>query len=229
MTKINMEKALMELNLKAEETLTPNERIKKLRYMMGESQEQFAEGADIDVSSLKKYESTRVPQGENLAKIAKYCNVSVDYILNGNMYEAISEIALKNFTGLDAESLLVLNEIKKNRVSICVLNELLHSGMISELIDLVVSSIKYIGLYNEIKEVDEKLCESIDKQAEFAKWNKVNAISKMLTETSKKITTLLPDEFTINYAVEVKETEKDIQLLMDIIEDKLCLFEEYEK
>ena len=101
--------------------------------------------------------------------------------------------------------------------------------MISELIDLVVSSIKYIGLYNEIKEVDEKLCESIDKQAEFAKWNKVNAISKMLTETSKKITTLLPDEFTNNYAVEVKETEKDIQLLMDIIEDKLCLFEEYEK
>lgn len=228
MAKINMEKALMELNLKADKDLTPNERVKKLRYMMGESQEQFAEGADIDVSSLKKYEGTRISQGENLRKIAEHCKVSTEYILTGNFYEAISEVALKDFTGLDVESFLVLQNIKNNRVSVCILNELLHSGMISKLIDLTVASIKYAGIYNAINNVDEKLSSSIDKQVEFAKWDKINELSSIITDTSKKIAELLPDEFTKNYLEEYEETATDITLLMDIIEDKLNLFKQYE-
>lgn len=228
MAKINIEKALMELNLKADKDLTPNERLKKLRYMMGESQEQFAEGADIDVSSLKKYEGTRIPQGENLRKIAEHCKVSTEYILTGNSYEAISEVALKEFTGLDAESFLVLQNIKNNRVSISVLNELIHSGMISKLIDLTVSFIKYVGIYNAINNVDEKLSASIDKQVEFAKWDKINKLSSMITDTSKKIAELLPDEFTQDDFEEHEEIATDISLLMDIIEDKLNLFKKYE-
>lgn len=228
MAKINIEKALMELNLKDDKDLTPNERLKKLRYMMGESQEQFAEGADIDVSSLKKYEGTRIPQGENLRKIAEHCKVSTEYILTGNSYEAISEVALKKFTGLDAESFLVLQNIKGNRVSISVLNELMHSGMISRLIDLTVSTIKYLGIYNEINGIDEKLAASIDKQIEFAKWDKLNELSLIVAETSKKVAELLPDEFTRNYLEEYEETATDITDLMDMIEDKLNLFKQYE-
>ena len=228
MAKINIEKALMELNLKADKDLTPNERLKKLRYMMGESQEQFAEGADIDVSSLKKYEGTRIPQGENLRKIAEHCKVSTEYILTGNSYEAISEVALKEFTGLDTESFLVLQNIKNNRVSISVLNELMHSGMISRLIDLTVSTIKYLGIYNEINGIDKKLSARIDKHIEFAKWVKLNELSLIVAETSKKVAELLPDEFTKNYLEEYEETATDITDLMDMIEDKLNLFKQYE-
>ena len=100
--------------------------------------------------------------------------------------------------------------------------------MISKLIDLTVASINYAGIYNAINNVDEKLSSSIDKQVEFAKWDKINELSSIITDTSKKIAELLPDEFTKNYLEEYEETATDITLLMDIIEDKLNLFKQYE-
>lgn len=58
------------------------DRIKKLANQKGWSLQKVAEKAGIGTNSIYRW-NTKVPSTENLSKVAKVLDVSIDYLLNG--------------------------------------------------------------------------------------------------------------------------------------------------
>ena len=62
--------------------MTLNEKLKLLRKEKNLSQQVASTQIGIAISSLTNYEKDRIPHMEQLKKIAKFYNVSYDYLLN---------------------------------------------------------------------------------------------------------------------------------------------------
>lgn len=65
------------------------ERLKELRLKKGESQRDAANNLKMPVSTYSNYENgNRVPKADTLKKIARYFDVSMDWLLSGGTLEA---------------------------------------------------------------------------------------------------------------------------------------------
>jgi transcriptional regulator with XRE-family HTH domain len=86
--------------------LSIGNRIKELRGK--KSQKDFAEKVNIPFRTYQRYESGNVaPKGSALEKIAQNCNVSVEYILTGELSPAEEEQSMK----IVAEFFRILNKL----------------------------------------------------------------------------------------------------------------------
>lgn len=69
-------------------------RVCELRESMGLSQEKFAEKCNISRVTVSNIENANTKaSAENLNRIARACNVTVDYLQYGSQYSVCSEIA----------------------------------------------------------------------------------------------------------------------------------------
>ncbi len=60
---------------------TFGERVKELRNLKGLTQRQMANALSINERNYQRYEATESPSNENLIKMAKFFEVSTDYLL----------------------------------------------------------------------------------------------------------------------------------------------------
>lgn len=93
---------------------TFGERIKKLRTSKKMKQEDLAKKINISKSAIGMYErNEREPSFEMLERIAKYFNVSIDYLLTGNIHNNQNNENLFFFDteGLDDEE---IDDIKRH-------------------------------------------------------------------------------------------------------------------
>ena len=75
------------------ELKTVHSRLKELRISNGYSVKEVASAIGCDVDSIYKYEKDTKPYMERMKEIAKFYNVSVNYLLNGESQDnPISEI-----------------------------------------------------------------------------------------------------------------------------------------
>lgn len=108
------------------------DKLKDLRMDAGLTQEQLAQVIGISSNSISKYESNiNEPAYEILIKIAKYFNVSLDYLLSR------TNIRTPHY---------IITEIKEN-------NEGKYFDLIINLLKIHPESLKYI--YNLIKYMDD--------------------------------------------------------------------------
>ena len=90
--------------------MTFSERLKNLRKKKKITQEQLAQIINVERSSIGKYESTNtIPSNDTLIKIAKYFNVSTDYLLGND--NAIQTTTLKNIYQIEKKKFPLLGEI----------------------------------------------------------------------------------------------------------------------
>lgn len=180
MPRVNYEKEVVELNLKSSKTI--HDRIKLLRYKKGETQEEFAFNIDINVSSLKRYERDEKPSAATLEKIAEYCNVTVSYILDGYVTEGYSPEFFEYATGLNTETMLALQEIRKDNVQKEILNCLFRYGVIEQLTATISANIEQTIIEMLISKFDKEkfLTKSITKSSEFAKWKLTSKLSEYI-------------------------------------------------
>ena len=57
--------------------------IRTIRHNLNMTQAQFAEHCGVSIVSVTRYEAGQIISSKNAEKIAKACNVSVDYVLGG--------------------------------------------------------------------------------------------------------------------------------------------------
>lgn len=84
------------------------ETLKQLRKSKGLSQKQFAEDIFISPSAVSQYETGHtMPNWENLDRIAKYFNVSTDYLLGTSSIAALEEKMNQDYcSGVTLSSLM---------------------------------------------------------------------------------------------------------------------------
>ncbi|MEK4303694.1 helix-turn-helix domain-containing protein [Oceanobacillus sp. FSL K6-0251] len=86
-------------------------RIAKLRRNKNLTQEELAKELDITRSSLSQYEvNKRQPDYDTLKKIAKYFNVSIDYLLTGNEFTNSPDEMWKEF--LDPKTQIFFKDLQ---------------------------------------------------------------------------------------------------------------------
>lgn len=86
-------------------------RIAKLRRNKNLTQEGLAKELDITRSSLSQYEvNKRQPDYDTLKKIAKYFNVSIDYLLTGNEFTNSPDEMWKEF--LDPKTQIFFKDLQ---------------------------------------------------------------------------------------------------------------------
>lgn len=246
MPRIDYEKEIANLEILKERTV--HDRIRLLRYKKEETQAVFAENVGITLESLKRYETDQMPTVANLQKIAKYCDVTVSYILDEDIPANFSAIIFQRVTGLNIESLFVLDKIKRNPLSEIVLNYMFRNGLIMQLIDLVIENIEYTIIYDIIAEQDitPSLSKSISKPAEYIKWEKYNILKDLVDEITTYIFTIIGKGMLMDdYSTQQKEIKKKISdlkntkrgseraklayELFSTIENKLSLFKSYKE
>lgn len=152
------------------------ERLRNLIEEKGMSQKQLAAETQIAESSISKYLSCDAePKLVPLANIAKYFDVSVDYLLgisNCKQYEKNIQAASK-FTGLADEALINISRLNgRERI---VFEEIVCHGLFRELLRHVISYVKnrerdisrkYINTYME-EEIIPKLKDETEERQNF--------------------------------------------------------------
>lgn len=98
------------------------EKLRKLREEKGLSQDQLIDelykeqGEKIAISSVRNYEnekSPRVPQGTILLALARFYNVSVEYLLDDNISaKSINNVSISRELGLSDESIETIKRLK---------------------------------------------------------------------------------------------------------------------
>ena len=61
------------------------EKLQKLRKQNGLSQEQLAEKLNVSRQAISKWEMGTIPDMENVVKIGRYFDCSLDYLMNNEM------------------------------------------------------------------------------------------------------------------------------------------------
>lgn len=99
------------------------EKLRKLREEKGLSQEQLIDGLykeqgeKIAISSVRNYEnekSPRVPQGTILLSLARFYNVSVEYLLDDNISaKSINNVSISRELGLSDKSIETIKKLNK--------------------------------------------------------------------------------------------------------------------
>ena len=65
--------------------MTFSEKLQKLRKQNGLSQEQLAEKLNVSRQAISKWEMGTIPDMENMVKIGRYFDCSLDYLLNDEL------------------------------------------------------------------------------------------------------------------------------------------------
>lgn len=156
-----------------------NEKLKLLRKTQNKTREQVASDLGIKVRALQTYETgERIPPTEMLAELAKYYNVSADYILG------LSDIAT---TEANIEEIKFSND---------VMNKLATS------FDLLPDSTK-INIINWLKDAVETINKDENKPAEeepvlfiaASDGNPITEIDKGVIERLRNAPEIDPSEF----------------------------------
>lgn len=220
---INYDEEYAKLCIYPDNEMTINQRIKKQRYKKGETQETFAEKADINLSSLKKYEDKTYPSIEVIEKIAKYCKVTSNYLIDGEI--TINEL------NLDAEYYLRQIQLNNDRIALTVFVYLFQNGMIQQLIDLVIGNLEYECARNVVSEYDERLSESIKHQLDYLTWKGSSELSEIIAKSTQSIFKLLPDEFKNNKDIMKSQENSDKMIdasdVLDYLENVVDCFQKY--
>jgi transcriptional regulator with XRE-family HTH domain len=84
------------------------ERLKRLRMQTGLSQKQFAQSVKLAYAQYNRYErGDNIPNADILSRLADALNISVDYLLEGEVKDA----AVANFE--DKDLLLLFAEVER--------------------------------------------------------------------------------------------------------------------
>ena len=193
------------------------------------SQKELAQETNIKESSISDYRrGFSEPKITSANNIAKCLGVSVDYLL-GNTDVKSTNIKIREIcrvTGLTEQSLAVLvrytKPINNKTQYLPILNMLLSSGMLDELLRLIDSNIQYLQIYNNLQGTEKNINQAIkpvlDKQVDFINWTYTEKLSAML----QSITGMLAQAFKIDCAIS-KYTDGNIENINKQIE-KLKIF-----
>lgn len=190
--------------------------------------------------SYRKYEKDRMPSRDTLMSIAKNTNTSLDYIFglktkNNLRYDlAYDDISL--FTGLDVGVIdTIRRECNSNHLYCTVINYLFRHHVISDFINLVMDILQYNKVYTYLDNSDNKnILNSIDKLAEYIKWQKVQFINNNLLKVTKDLAKILSyeSEDEEDYKEKLSDKQKqqydNAQEIINEITKKLNLFSRYE-
>ncbi len=193
------------------------------------SQKELSQETNIKESSISDYRNgNSEPKITSVNSIAKSLGVSVDYLL-GNTDVKSTDMKIREIcrvTGLTEQSLSVLFRYTKpsnNKTQyLPILNMLLSSGMLDELLRLIDSNIQYLQIYNNLQGTEKNKNQGIklvlDKQVDFINWTYTEKLSKML----QSITGMLAQAFKIDCDIS-EYTDDNIENMNKQIE-KLKIF-----
>ena len=133
--------------------------IKDIREELGVSREALAEFLGISLSSLGYYErGERTPDADTIVKLARFFNVTTDYLLGISSYRRNAHNAAVDemFFALPEDAKVKCTEIQMALVEVASIYEWVHSkGMLvsPELFSLLIDDLKkYICAYQHIIE-----------------------------------------------------------------------------
>lgn len=145
------------------------ERLKDLRKSFNMTQIQFGEFVGISSSSIGLYETgERIPDAEILYKIAKQCNISVDYLLGiSNVKSTDTEVkTICEYTGLNESAVNRLHWDKRFYVRNNELISMLiapdgNSKMMNDLLYITGALHRYGDGYFKLIDKMSSLCDTI--------------------------------------------------------------------
>ncbi len=174
--------------------MTFGTKLKQARQKAGLSQEQLAEKLGVSRSAIAKWETDKgMPDIENLKIIAKFLDVSVDYLLGDD--EKLSLQTTKEAINLDEYEKHKLRKSKKDSVVVSkfpnatLINPLLREKKLSKFENLLEWAVMpSFGLFSVVDQVNNPdsyyLVENNDRQYLV----KVSKEFIITTELAKKIT-----------------------------------------
>lgn len=153
-------------------------RLKTLMAEQNLKQDSLAKSIGISRQAIAQYlESTTQPKADKIYTLAKYFNVSTDYLLGltENTSTNISEIGISNKTGFSTSTVKnILNlPIEYKTILDKIINELLKSDLLEKFEELKENNIKLINLYqtdsiyNKLVEDEELTYNTIDNADEL--------------------------------------------------------------
>ena len=78
--------------------MTFAEKLQKLRKQNGLSQEQLAEKLNVSRQAVSKWEMGTIPDMENMVKLGRYFDCSLDYLMNNEAEETSIKLSLSSRT-----------------------------------------------------------------------------------------------------------------------------------
>ena len=190
--------------------------------------------------SYRKYEKDRIPSRDTLMSIAKNTNTSLDYIFGlktkSNLRYDLAYDDISLFTGLDIGVIdTIRRECNSNHLYCIVINYLFRHHVISDFINLVMDILQYNNIYTYLDNSDNKnILNSIDKLAEYIKWQKVQFINNNLLKVTKDLAKIISyeSEDEEDYKEKLSDKQKqqydNAQEIINEITKQLNLFSRYE-
>lgn len=167
-----------------------HERLRQLREDKGVSQAEVAQAIGVAKSTMAKYDrGERQPNFAILLKIAKYFNVTVDYLLNGKLeYEGIlrgyAKFLEDDIIEYDADNEYIKinnNELK----TFCKTMDLLYSGFKESSDDAADASFDIY--YNGAEQAIEKYSVKIEQEVQKSRHTQAMNMAAQLYESAKKL------------------------------------------
>lgn len=202
------------------------ERLKELKEQSGKTQLEIAKAIGITPQAFSYYMNGRQPPFEILIKIAKYFNVTTDYLLGLSDFRNPESKEMNTKTGLSEKAIAFLSKSDNLKITNAILssdNELLTELYINitaylkteKIVNYMLNSMGAQMIYDLEKDCDFKVANALKSGYESRELDSMERIIENILNKIKTETNLVDELSSILYIqdsgkwVEVNEGDSD--------------------